>query len=77
MVYFALNMMLAYDLVPVCAFCMNNDEFFIESDMHFVLKNKGESYWSTPQAFDLVADRYPGIDLSEYVAAAGGEGARL
>eukprot|EP01050_Picozoa_sp_SAG11_P027220 SAG11_NODE_6804_length_1245_cov_1.242583_1_plen_211_part_00 len=31
----------------------------------------GASYWNTPQAFELVADRYPGIDLSEYEAAAG------
>ena len=36
----------------------------------------GDSYWSTPRALELVADRYPGIDLSEYeAAAAGGEGA--
>ena len=30
----------------------------------------GDSYWSTPHALDLVADRYPGIDLSDYVKAA-------
>ena len=30
----------------------------------------GDSYWNTPQAFELVADRYPGIDLSDYENAA-------
>ena len=30
----------------------------------------GDSYWNTPRAFELVADRYPGIDLSDYENAA-------
>ena len=29
----------------------------------------GDSYWNTPRALELVADRYPGIDLSDYVNA--------